>query len=150
MGDFRMTIEAMGGHGCDRKAKAGATAQDGDIVRGCGQETCPDCMFARFVSEMQRAGMRPFVATLHHWPADMNEHLFLPDAEKCSRCNRTKAEIAAHEEKRAADPTGHLVPSCGRMYRPESEVVDDYSERDVKYPTGAFTRATARRVKGAF
>jgi hypothetical protein len=109
MGDFRMTIEAVGGHGCDRKAK------EGDEVQGCGGETCPDCLFARFVSELQRAGMRPYTATMHHWPADLK--------------------------------APHII---SHSYTPEREVVDDYTERDVKYPTGAFRRATGKRVKGSF
>jgi hypothetical protein len=109
MGDFRMTIEAAGGHGCDR------TAKEGGELRGCGQENCPDCMFARFVSDMQRAGMRPFKATMHHWPAD----LIRPDG--------THAGYAA-----------------------DREVVDDYTEKDVKYPGGAFRRSSGKRTKGSF
>jgi hypothetical protein len=109
MGDFRMTIEATGGHGCDRKAK------EGGELHGCGQENCPDCMFARFVSDMQRAGMRPFKATMHHWPADL-----------------VLANGATHS------------------YTPEHEVIDDYSEKDVKYPGGAFRRASGKRIKGSF
>lgn len=105
MGDFRMTIEAAGGHGCDRQAK------QGDDIRGCGQESCPDCMFARFVSEMQRAGMRPYTATFHHWPPG-------------------------------------ITP--GSSYDEVHEVIDDYTEKDVKYPTGAFRHATGKRIKGAF
>lgn len=115
MGDFRMTVEAAGGHGCDRKA------QQGDEVQGCGQETCPDCIFARFVSELQRAGIRPYKATLQHWPADLE----LPGGP--------------------GQPAGR--PYAGA---PEREVVDDYTERDVKYPSGAFRRATGKRIKGAF
>lgn len=145
MGDFRMTIEATGGHGCDRKAKAG------DQLQGCGRMDCPDCVFAAFVSQMQRLSMRPFVATMHHWPADMNGHLFLPGADKCSRCNRTKEEIEKWNAERAANPEKFWgVTECGRNYTEQSEVVDDYSERNVKYPTGGFSRATGVRVKGNF
>jgi hypothetical protein len=128
MGDFRVVLEASGGHGCDRKAK------EGDDLRGCGQETCPDCITARFVSAMQRAGMRPNVATFTHWPASMRAHIYLEDKpEKCHRCG-----------VQAGDP----MP-C-RNYDIDHEVVDDYSERDVKYPTGAFIRASGKRVHGSF
>lgn len=197
MGDFRIEIEATGGHGCNRTAKAG------EEFYGCGSETCPDCITARFVSEMQRAGMRPFVATFTHWPAALNEHLFLPGAEKCSRCNTDIAMLRqmgtathrckvcsalwrlnpAEPEKYPADhpfqkETWSLVSGCCgkccdtapmadqiepitsgiaetraracRSYDPAREVVDDYSERGVKHPSGAFRRVTAKRVKGAF
>lgn len=198
MGDFRMTIEAVGGHGCDR------TAKQGDEVRGCGGETCPDCIFARFVSELQRAGMRPTRATMHHWPADMAAHDFPvetaaqpPSAtERCARCNTTRqAATATHRctschaywRLNPADPGRYPAPhplasetwslvseKCGpccdnvamgqqivalserdypracRAYDAAREVVDDYSELGVKYPTGAFRRATGKRVKGSF
>jgi hypothetical protein len=199
MGDFRMTIEAVGGHGCDRNAKAG------DQVRGCGGETCPDCIFARFVSELQRAGMRPWKATFHHWPADMAAHDFplatseRPPSldERCARCNVTRQEASATHRCTSchalwrlnpADPAHYPAPhpfsketwslvssKCGpccdnvemgaqivelsatrdypricRAYDPAREVVDDYTERDVKYPSGAFRRATGKRVKGSF
>jgi len=128
MGDFRIEIEAQGGHGCDRKAK------EGDELRGCGQETCPDCITARFVSDMQRAGMRPNVAFFTHWPESMREHISLEDnPEKCIRCGGV------------AD---NGVP-C-RNYDGDHQVVDDYSEREVKYPTGSFVRATGKRIQGSF
>ena len=135
MGDFRMTIEAVGGHGCDRTAKAG------DTLRGCGAQDCPDCMFARFVSDMQRAGMRPTVAKMHHWPADMTEHVkefTTPEEWTCARCN-----------VKSTDGPQDALP-CRGGYDEAHEVVDDYTERHVKYPAGAFRRATGQRVKGAF
>jgi len=136
MGDFRIVIEATGGHGCDRNAK------EGSEIRGCGQETCPDCMMARFVSEMQRATMRPYVAEFHHWPSEMAVHYFPPGKDKCSRCNQTQAAIDAL-------PGDQDAKVC-RGYSADREVVDDYTERDVKYPTGAFRRATGIRIKGSF
>jgi hypothetical protein len=192
MGDFRMTIEAVGGHGCDRKAK------QGDQVTGCGRMDCPDCVFSAFVSQMQRLGMKPNIATMHHWPADMGKHLFAKPGmdEKCGRCNVTRQETTAthrckvcaamwrlnpaEPEKYPSDhpfaqETWSLVsakcgkccdnvamenqiepvtpttyPICCRNYDEAHEVIDDYSERSVKYPTGAFSRATGIRVKGSF
>jgi hypothetical protein len=143
MGDFRIVIEATGGHGCNRTAKAG------EEFFGCGSETCPDCMTARFVSDLQRACMRPFVATFTHWPADMNDHHFVPGADRCSRCNRTKEEIAKFDAEHAGDAV-RSAPRCSRSYTEEREVVDDLSERGVKHPSGAFRRVTVRRVKGNF
>jgi hypothetical protein len=194
MGDFRMTIEATGGHGCDRVHK------QGEQLQGCGRMDCPDCVFATFVSQMQRLSMRPMVAILHHWPADMNPHFFVPGSDKvddkCVRCSLTRQETTAthrckvcnalwrlnpaEPEKFPADHPFHketwsLVsakcqkccdnvamgeqiakvspeewPRTCRNYRADSEVIDDYSEKNVKYPTGGFTRATGVRVKGHF
>ena len=106
MGDFRIVVEAAGGHGCDRNAK------EGDQVVGCGRENCPDCITARFVSELQRAGMRPYTALFKHWPSDLSRE--------------------------------------GHTYTADREVIDDYTETGVKYPAGAFIRATGKRVKGHF
>jgi hypothetical protein len=133
MGDFRMTVEAVGGHGCDRKAKAGGP------VQGCGSETCPDCIFARFVSEMKRAGMHPTKAMMHHWPADMAKHDIEqptpdPASKRCRRCNADRA----------------MLDLPCRNYDATHEVVDDYTERDVKYPTSTFRRAAGVRLKGSF
>lgn len=142
MGDFRMTLEGVGGHGCDRNAKAGQ-----DFI-GCGRMDCPDCLFAEFVAKMKRIGT-VHVAKMHHWPADMNTHLFnitgeKPDPkDKCVRCNVTAAEA---ELVLAAGKTEY--PASCRTYSPAQEVVDDYSERETKF--GGLTRATGHRVKNHF
>lgn len=52
MGAFNINITGVGGHGCERKAKAG------DKLHGrCGRFTCPDCMAYDFVQRMKQAGM---------------------------------------------------------------------------------------------
>ncbi len=141
MGDFRMTIEAQGGHGCDRQAKEGE-----QLMSSCGREGCPDCMFARFVSEMQRAGMRPYRATFQHWPADMAAHRVAAGHEftEGAHCCRCGAAWGPETE-----PGSPQYRPC-RNYDVEREVVDSYTEEDVKYPTGAFLHASGVRVEGHF
>jgi hypothetical protein len=52
MGAFNINITGVGGHGCERKAKAG------DKLFGrCGRFNCPDCMAYDFVQRMKQAGM---------------------------------------------------------------------------------------------
>lgn len=52
MGAFNINITGVGGHGCERKAKAG------EKLHGrCGRFTCPDCMAYEFVQRMKQAGM---------------------------------------------------------------------------------------------
>lgn len=43
MGDFRVTVNAVGGHGCERNVT------DGGVVYGCR-------ITARYVADMRRAG----------------------------------------------------------------------------------------------
>lgn len=62
MGDYRVTVEAIGGHGCSRKTKAG------EKVEPCGQPSCPDCMARRFVAELKGSGNSVVTAKLEHWP----------------------------------------------------------------------------------
>lgn len=63
MGDFRIKIEAVGGHGCGREAAPGET-----IVR-CGLPSCPDCQAVKFVEQLKATGAANVAsATLEHWP----------------------------------------------------------------------------------
>ena len=64
MGDFRLTVEALGGHGCERDKG------DGDHVVGCERRDCPDCMARELVRRMKRAGIQIHRAELVHWPHD--------------------------------------------------------------------------------
>lgn len=136
MGDFRIVIEAAGGHGCNR------TAKEGEEARGCGSETCPDCLTARFVSELQRAGMRPNVATFTHWPAVMAKHEVIGEA--CIRCGAKPDYSVTEGEWHKAQPCN------GASYSPDREVVDDLTEKSIKFPAGGFMRVTPRRLKGHF
>jgi hypothetical protein len=63
MGNFRITIDAVGGHGCQRELK------DGAVVGGCGLKTCPDCLARWFVRALEYvANSSVKAATLTHWP----------------------------------------------------------------------------------
>jgi hypothetical protein len=65
MGDFRVTVEALGGHGCQREQG------DGETVIGCERSGCPDCMAREFVRRLKRSGATVKLAKIQHWPADL-------------------------------------------------------------------------------
>ena len=67
MGDFRIEVNAVGGHGCEREVK------DGGTVYGCRSMTCPDCITARYVADMLRAGVSVRSAKIEHWPGSTTE-----------------------------------------------------------------------------
>jgi hypothetical protein len=52
MGAFHISITGVGGHGCERKAKAGEK-----LYGRCGRFTCPDCLAYEFTQRLQQAGM---------------------------------------------------------------------------------------------
>jgi hypothetical protein len=62
MGDYRVTVEAIGGHGCSRETK------DGEQVKPCEQPSCPDCKAREFVASLKRSGNSVTMAKLEHWP----------------------------------------------------------------------------------
>ena len=62
MGNFTIEVEAVGGHGCQRDKKSG------EVVDGCGQPGCPDCIARGFVKELEAKGNSVTRATLRHWP----------------------------------------------------------------------------------
>lgn len=59
MGDYRFTLEGVGGHGCGREAK------DGETVIRCGQPHCTDC---KIIALVKGLGYEPKSAVLEHWP----------------------------------------------------------------------------------
>lgn len=65
MGDFRIVIEALGGHGCQREKGTGET------VIGCERQGCPDCMARELVRRLKRSGATVKRAEIQHWPADL-------------------------------------------------------------------------------
>jgi hypothetical protein len=70
MGTFRIEIQAVGGHGCDRDRK------DGELVKGCGLPNCPDCQARAFVQQLKNAGSFGYsdcYARLLHWPGHASE-----------------------------------------------------------------------------
>lgn len=67
MGTFRVEVEAVGGHGCQRDKK------DGEAVLGCDLPHCPDCIAREFVRRLKRTGSQVNTATLRHWPGQTSE-----------------------------------------------------------------------------
>jgi hypothetical protein len=61
MGDFRVVVEATGGHGCQREVG------DGGQVFGCRMMTCPDCLTMEFVEKMKKIATVKS-AQFVHWP----------------------------------------------------------------------------------
>lgn len=62
MGQFRVTVTAVGGHGCMREIG------DGGTVIGCDRSGCPDCIAREYVRRLKRSGATIEVASLEHWP----------------------------------------------------------------------------------
>jgi hypothetical protein len=71
MGTFRIEVQAVGGHGCQRHVKSGSAVGD------CGEPTCVDCIGRRFVKALKDAGASFSTyggiesvgyAKLTHWP----------------------------------------------------------------------------------
>lgn len=67
MGQFRIEVTAVGGHGCQRGLK------DGEFVGDCGQPGCPDCIARRFVEQLKDSGNNVEKAELTHWPGQTSE-----------------------------------------------------------------------------
>jgi hypothetical protein len=66
MGDFRIELQAVGGHGCDRATKSG------EFVKHCGGASCPDCDAREFVEKMrQKYSLKEAVFT--HWPGQASQ-----------------------------------------------------------------------------
>lgn len=62
MGDFRIEVNATGGHGCQRELG------NGELINGCGRPDCPDCLARKFVAELKAQGQSVKDALLIHWP----------------------------------------------------------------------------------
>lgn len=60
MGDFRITIDAVGNHGCEREKQY-------DLA-GCGQPGCTDCLTREFVEKLKASGASVQRAQIEHWP----------------------------------------------------------------------------------
>jgi len=68
VGQFRVEVTAVGGHGCQRNVKDGEQLQ-----QFCGSPTCPDCEAREFVRRYKRLGMSVEAATLTHWPGQTTQ-----------------------------------------------------------------------------
>ncbi len=63
MGNYRVVLEASGGHGCQRNSEAGQP------IYGCKSQSCPDCVVQEFVEKMMK--LNPVSkAELIHWPEE--------------------------------------------------------------------------------
>jgi hypothetical protein len=95
--------------------------------------------------------MRPTLALYTHWPAAMGKHELFTNADGslvCLRCEKTFASPTEAEQPLEGQSVLQCQAGCG--YPCDREVVDDLTEKKVKYPGGGFLRATPVRVKGAF
>ena len=68
MGDFRVEIRAVGGHGCQRTVKSG-----GQVQNFCGNVACPDCITREYLRALKRANIQISTAFLTHWPGTPTE-----------------------------------------------------------------------------
>lgn len=68
MGDYRIVIDAVGGHGCQRNIKNNEA-----ITQNCESASCPDCAARRFVAELAKTN-NVVAARLEHWPLNMLRH----------------------------------------------------------------------------
>jgi hypothetical protein len=141
MGNFRVVVEAAGGHGCNR------TAKEGEEARGCGGETCPDCITARYIAALKQAGMHPTLALYTHWPEAMSRHEFFVRTDGTCVCLRCGTEFGNYVTGLGEAPKNPQCPA-GVGYPADREVVDDLTERKIKYPH--ILRVTPVRVKGQF
>lgn len=64
MGDFRIIINGIGGHGQDRDKK------NGEIVNFQKDPSSPDALAESFVKQLKEKGVNIEDATIIHWPLD--------------------------------------------------------------------------------
>ena len=71
MGQFRVTVVAVGNHGCQREIGK----QIGAIVEGCGNGNCTDCITRDYIKSLRASGASVSEASIHHWPSQQGEVL---------------------------------------------------------------------------
>lgn len=68
MGQFKIEITAVGGHGCQREIR------DGGTVFGCNHFGCPDCEVRNFLLKLKTFNIAQLEhATITHWPGTEGE-----------------------------------------------------------------------------
>jgi hypothetical protein len=72
MGQFKIEIVAVGGHGCQR-----AIYDREKVDESCKWSNCPDCKAREFVKWLKARGINVEVALLKHWPG--TEHQVIDD-----------------------------------------------------------------------
>lgn len=66
MGNYRIIVDAMGGHGCER------SVLDGQSTIGCQQRNCPDCVTREYVRRLKSINTVNS-AFLIHWPSSPDQ-----------------------------------------------------------------------------
>lgn len=61
MGTFRVEVQAVGNHGCQRD-------KGDETIEGCGLAGCTDCVAREFLAKLQATGASVERATIEHWP----------------------------------------------------------------------------------
>lgn len=102
MGNFRIVINAVGGHGDKRSLK------DGEKNYGCLSMTCPDCLAREFVETLKRRGSTIESATLEHWP-EMNAGSCCTFSGSVARSVDGPTQIGAHTPKCGTEKGGPIV-----------------------------------------
>lgn len=69
MGQFIVSVDAVGNHGCSRDVG------DGEFVVGCELPHCTDCITREYVRRLKRSGASLTSATITHWPGSESEVL---------------------------------------------------------------------------
>lgn len=70
MGNYRITINAVGGHGQDRSKGHGET-----VDFSAHSDRSPEAIIKRAVEELKASGNTVSEATVHHWPGSSLEIL---------------------------------------------------------------------------
>jgi hypothetical protein len=71
MGTFNINITGVGGHGCERNARAGDK-----LHMRCGRFSCPDCAAFDFTQRLRQMGVlgtHEASASFTHWPGTPSE-----------------------------------------------------------------------------
>lgn len=70
MGNFRIVIDAVGGHGQDRSKKDGETVDFTKQSEGYHSDDTPEAIAKRAVEELKAKGTNVLSAKVYHCPAD--------------------------------------------------------------------------------
>ena len=95
MGDFRVTVEAVGEHGCLRGLG------DGDTVLGCDRPGCPDCLAREYVRRLKRSGTHVNKAVIQHWAADLPGYSAKGEVRDDLLTGKRSGQFPEYERERA-------------------------------------------------
>lgn len=70
MGNFRIVIDAVGGHGQDRTKKNGEIVDFTKEGENYHSDDTPEAITKRAVEELKAKGTNVLSAKVYHWPAD--------------------------------------------------------------------------------